>query len=423
MTWKLIGLGFGFFVCTMQTPAYALQTLDTFLQGATKNNYDNQRAVLAMERSLQDTKVALGRILPSLTATATYTRNEPEVRLMQFGLDLVLTQQNQLDAVFNVNVPLLDTAGIMRVLAGKNSEQAAALRQKDILLAVQKAVARAYYQLTGVESLVRANKEALAAAEANLQTVRTRFGVGTVLRLAVNRAEAEVERVRREQADALYSLAVTRRQLETLTGVMPQEGAEEIQDGLQSESDVSDWEQKAGQVPSVRASQWDLAAAQRQVQAAKLALLPTLSLTGGGRCTNATGFVNQYCTGSVAISLGGRWDFSTGFTISTSEIATKTAQVNANDTARQARDQIHNAWQLVQSSIAKSHAARAQEKAAKQAAEDAQIQYQGNTATEVEVIQAIRDWRAASAARIQADADVRYARALLRLSAGELLSS
>src|SRR5262249_45320632 len=82
------------------------------------------------------------------------------------------------------------------------------------------------------------------------------------------------------------------------------------------------------------------------------------------------------------------------------------------------RDQIHEDWQRVHAGIAKSRAARAQSEAAALASQYASERYSSGAGTQLDVIQAQRDAYGAEVARIQADADLEFARALLRLDAG-----
>jgi len=76
----------------------------------------------------------------------------------------------------------------------------------------------------------------------------------------------------------------------------------------------------------------------------------------------------------------------------------------------------------VRAGIAKSRSARAQTLAANRAFEQARQKYSEGSATQLEVVQAQRDAFGAELTRIQSDADLAYARALLRLDAGHPLA-
>ena len=76
------------------------------------------------------------------------------------------------------------------------------------------------------------------------------------------------------------------------------------------------------------------------------------------------------------------------------------------------------AFKRVEASIAKSRAARDQERSAKRAAELASDRYGAGVATQLDVTEAQRDAFSAAAARIQADSDLAFYRAALRIAAG-----
>jgi outer membrane protein TolC len=84
-----------------------------------------------------------------------------------------------------------------------------------------------------------------------------------------------------------------------------------------------------------------------------------------------------------------------------------------------ARDAVHEAWQRVRSGIVAGKATRAQAAAAKIALDAARERYAAGSSTQLDLIQAQRDWSSSEAARIQADANLRLARIQLRLAAGE----
>src|SRR5690606_22414485 len=98
-------------------------------------------------------------------------------------------------------------------------------------------------------------------------------------------------------------------------------------------------------------------------------------------------------------------------------------QVRTAKTRRDMEDQIFTAHQQIQTGIAKSTAARAQAAATKKAADLALERYQAGAATQLDVTQAQRDAFAANVSQIQADADLAYARLLLRINAGQAMGA
>jgi outer membrane protein TolC len=75
----------------------------------------------------------------------------------------------------------------------------------------------------------------------------------------------------------------------------------------------------------------------------------------------------------------------------------------------------------VLANIAQSRSARAGRDASVHAAEQARVQYQAGTATQLDLLQAQRDAFRAEVTRIQNDANLLNARAQLRLAAGRSL--
>ena len=84
-----------------------------------------------------------------------------------------------------------------------------------------------------------------------------------------------------------------------------------------------------------------------------------------------------------------------------------------------ARDAVHEAWQRVRSGVVAGKATRAQAAAAKIALDAARERYAAGSSTQLDLIQAQRDWSSSEAARLQADANLGLARIQLRLAAGE----
>ncbi len=84
---------------------------------------------------------------------------------------------------------------------------------------------------------------------------------------------------------------------------------------------------------------------------------------------------------------------------------------------RGAQDAIYRAWYQVRTGIEKVRASRAQLKAATLAQDLAGERYEHGVATQLEVVQAQRDRFFAAVSAVQADAELRYSRALLRLAA------
>ena len=90
------------------------------------------------------------------------------------------------------------------------------------------------------------------------------------------------------------------------------------------------------------------------------------------------------------------------------------------DQARQAaEDAVFRDWQQIRADIESAQSSRAQVAATKLAASLAEDRYESGVATQLDVLQARQDAFSADVARIQADADLAYARVALRLDAAQ----
>jgi outer membrane protein TolC len=125
----------------------------------------------------------------------------------------------------------------------------------------------------------------------------------------------------------------------------------------------------------------------------------------------------------LQLTLAWRFDYGLLATRDAQSAALDAQLVRVERTERAAQDATYEAYRRIEAGIAKSRAARVQEQAAGRAAELSQARYEAGVATQLDVTQAQRDAFLASAARIQSDSDLAYARASLRLAVGASLTS
>jgi outer membrane protein TolC len=403
--------------------AFALQPLATFVEGAKSANLDNAASKATALQRAEEADQAWAKLGPTLTARASYTRNQYEsvVTLPPLGgaagKTATITPYNQLDATFTIDLPLVDLGSWSKIGAAKSTLDAADARVLASQDEVKKVVAQTYARVVGGEALVVSAQKERDVAEENLKIVQTKKGAGTASDLDVERAIAEVARTKQDMADALYTVATARNALHSLTGVVPTDGAPVLDDDLHEEAPLAIFLQGAEGIPSVKAASADATAAKKSAEAAYDALLPTIGATATERFTNATGFgTSPVWSAGVYVQI--KLDLFTYDGAKASSAAAETAKVQEAKARLDAHDAAFDAWHLVSSSIAKSAAARAQSKASAHAAVLAGDRYAVGTGTQLDVIQADRDAFTAEVARIQADADLAYARALLRIVSG-----
>ena len=415
---KLLGVFAGVLVLSTARPALALQPLPTFLASGKTANLDNKVAAATAAQRTFEADQAWDRLLPTLSMRAAYTRNQYEAIVRLPTGTATITPKNQLDATFTVDVPLVDLGAWSRIGAAKATAEAAKARLLVSEDSIQKTVAQTYTRIVAAEALVDAAKRSIAAAEANLDVVKLRKGAGTASDLDVERASAEVSRAEQNLADATYTRITARQALASLSGVVPTDGAPPLDDDLHAEPALEAWlGSTLAALPTVKSASLDAVAAKKNESAAWDALLPVVSATATERFTNAVGFgTSPYWAAGVVATW--KLDFGTYDGAKAYAAATETALLREAQTKITAHDDIFDAWHQVKAQIAKSTAARAEMKASAHAAELAHDRYGIGTGTQLEVLQAERDAFSGEVARIQADADLIYARALLRIVSG-----
>jgi outer membrane protein TolC len=404
-------------------PAHALQPLTSFVEAARTHNVDNAEAVAGLEGQKAQADLALGRALPGLGARGVYTRNEIQV---PFGpipgiidTQVFIQRYNQLDAFLTVNVPLVDLASFQRIGAAQKGTDSAEQQVQATSLQVSAAVAQDYYQLVASQAVVEASLRALDVAQSSLRLAQTRFEAGKGAALDVDLARAEVERQTQLLSAARLNVALAARALESATGVTPDLSAPApLDDDLHTEATLDTFQRPDEALPAVAAAAIARASSEQQATAARYSLIPSLSGSFLEHGTNASSFIGQAWSYSAIATLNWQLDFTSFATIHAQDAAAAAARAREERTRLQIRDAIHRSWATVDTAIAQSRSARAQQQASTHASQLALARYEAGAATQLELLQAQRDALSADVARIQADANLANSRLQLRLASG-----
>lgn len=410
---------------SLSAPVWALQPLEEFLGGARKQSFAAQEQRVVERARAADEAVAFGKLLPAVTARGTYSYNQYEAKVTVpggGGASIVITPHNQFDATFGVEVPLIDLANRARHDQAQLTFEAAQLQTELLGLDLDKSVSRLYSALIGASALVNAADQSLALAQKNFEVVSTRVDLGAGTELDRARAQANLERAKQDRAEAELNRTLFTRQLATLTGIEPTAVVEFSEDTLQPEAPLGQW-LGVKDTPADRVSAKLTEASAASQRASNYALLPTLSATGQERFTNATGFAGKVASYQVQGILSWRLDYGTYKTREAASANLELQRVRTAKSRRDMEDQIFEAYQRIQSGIVKSTSARAQFAAARKAADLALERYQAGAATQLDVTQSQRDAFIASVTQVQADADLAYARLLLRINSGQSVSA
>ncbi|MDB5216719.1 MAG: outer rane efflux protein [Myxococcaceae bacterium] len=405
---------------TVASPAYALQPLEAFIASSKQNNPDNKEASAIERQRDAQRDVATAAYLPSFTAQGVYTRNQYEAAFaLPGGPTFVITPLNGLDAYFTLTVPIVNVGAWEQRRAATANKEAAAATRANTQVTVESNVTQAYYQLLGSEAVLFAAKKSLEAADGNLRIVRDRKELGTASELDLQRATADLARAQQNVATGDQGVINARRSLESVARLTPEPATRENyrEDDLRDEPPLNAWlGRPSDDLVAVRPALLAVDAAEKTRSATRAAWLPTISATGQEHVTNAGGFTGNTMIYTLQATANWRLDFSLGPNVAAQTAAVSAAEAREDKARRAAEDAIYQAWYEVRAEIEKARGARAELKAAALAQDLARDRYQAGVATQLEVVQAQRDYFSAGVSQAQADFNLQFARAQLRLA-------
>jgi outer membrane protein TolC len=411
-------------------PALALQPVSEFLVHAKTWNTRNRAAHATTAQRDAEVVIATGALLPNFSATGIYTRNQYEVDTSSLFPasavppaitipNTVIQPQDQFDANMILNIPLINIANWDRKAAAEATLAGAQADEVNSELTVEKSVLRDYYTLLGDEAVLLSAVKNLEVAQHNVKLARDRKAGGTGSELDVQRAVADQAKAEQNVTAARLGVTNTQRDLYSLSGLVAEPASDFPEDDLHEEEPLPNWMGTTNSVPSVKSAEASRAAAEHGAHAVKNSLLPTLSATGEEKFTNATAFIGGH-TAIYLLQLTANWKLDTTLFAQNraQNAAVAAARANEEGVRLAAEDAVFRDWQQIRADIDSARSARAQVASAQLAASLAQDRYESGVATQLDVLTARQDAFAADVARIQADADLAYARLALRLDAG-----
>ncbi|WP_428265672.1 TolC family protein [Haliangium sp.] len=404
--------------------AQALPSLDRYLRAGAAHNLDVRQRREQARQLAADRAVARARLLPRLTATATYTRNSAETVVPVMDDDgtsalATITPRDQVDAGVGLSVPVFDLSTWSRSRAATYAAEAGALAAEGNGFDVAALVVQAYYQYIAASAQEASARRAATVAGEHRVVVAANLAAGRASELDLERAGAEVARAHQHVADAALARANAARSLRTLTGLDADGSAPALPSGLDPEGPLEGWLGRVHALPDVRAEEAEARAAEARAQAALMEYLPTVTATATVRTTNAAGFGDDT---TWAAGVTAQWSLDAAVLGQTrsSRASAEVARLRAARTRRDQGDRIEDAWNQVEALRAKSAAAEAERQAGARAAVVTRGRYRAGLATQLELIQTERDAFTAEMSHIQALADLAAARALLRVYAGRM---
>jgi outer membrane protein TolC len=428
MTRQLRGcLSISIAAAVLATPsaALALQPLEAFIQSSRQHSPDNDeaRANLAQQKAQAD--VALGRVLPGISARGNYLRNQYQ-STVSVPIDpaappqtITITPYDQLFGAASVNVTLVDLASFVRISAARSGAEASAKQAEATGLQVEAVVVQDYFQILANLSLVVSSQRALDVARESLKLTQAQLDAGRATMLDLDRAKAEVERQVQLLESSRLQVSLSARALESASGLSPESlEAVAFEDDLHPEPGLDSFSPPDAALPSVAAAMKNTEAAEKQATAQRLTLLPSITGSFTENATNTAGFLGRNYYWQTGLGFTWQLDLTNFANIRSQDAAADAARAREQRARLFSRDAIHRYWNTVQADLATSKSARAQVKASENAARLARDRYEVGAATQLDLLQAQRDAYSADVARIQSDADLANARAQLRLAAG-----
>jgi outer membrane protein TolC len=419
-------------LCLHTGRASALQPVAEFLEHARTWNPQNRAAHATTAQRDAEVSVSMGNLLPNLQAQGTYTRNQYEVTtaalIPSTGTTLpftipntVIQPLNQLDANITLTVPILHIGDWDRRDVAKATLTGAQASEANADLQVRKNVLRDYFTLLGDEAVLLSATKNAEVAQHNLQLARDRKESGTGSELDVQRSLADQAKAAQSVTAAVLAVTNTRHDLYSLSGLVPEPASAFPEDDLHDEPGLEQFTGKTSELPSVQSAAANRMTAEEQVKAAKGAWLPSVDGRAEERFTNATAFIGGH-SAVYLLQLEATWKLDTTLSplVRAQNAAAAAARASEDEARKDAEDAVFRDWQQVHADIESARSARVQVTSALLAASLAQDRYENGVATQLDVLQARQDAFSADVSRIQADADLAYARLALRLDAGLL---
>ena len=405
---------------TATTPVATLPSLEHCLDAASAMSFETRSARATAAQRGAESDQTVWQLLPRLSLRAGYTRNEPEVKIdIPVGngefKTAVITPHDQLDGTLQLDIPLVDVGGWIRVAQAGDLAEASQFRTDAAVATVQKSVARSWFALVAAHALKATAERSLTASEGSRDVVSRRLEAGLSTEVDVLRATAEVERSRQVLVGADVQIKSAARQLSTLTGE-DIGGVPSLQeDDLHDEAPIDD--ATLTSLPAIMAARAERDAQGKAVLSSWTTLAPTINATATDRLTNAAGFGENNSL-ALGVALSWKLDGASVQVARAQMAASDGAAIREAQTVQAAHDELHDAWDRVQGELARAKAARAQQHAAAKAAVITRQRLEVGTATVLDSVIADRDAFAADVGRIEADVNVKLSRVLLRLAAG-----
>jgi outer membrane protein TolC len=373
---------------------------------ALRSNPRTRQAWLAARAAAAGVGIERADLLPQLSANYALTRTRP----VSATTGAVSPWQTRFGPSISLNYILYDF-GLRadQIEAAEYRLIAANLNHNRVLQDVVLQVEQAYYQLLGIEALVRTNELSLTNTQTALEAVQKRRESGLATIADVYRVETQVAQARLNLTRSQGDLEKAKGQLATAVGI-PVDSRLSIQT-LADEPQVREMtEAMATLLERAKSTRPDLVAAEAQARAARASAsavakagLPSIEIVGSGAHTSFHDDRPSASGYSLGVNL--RIPLFTGFrdTYSRRQAEAQAAQAEAarDSLYRQAELEVWQAYYDLRTAATGIASTEAQVKSAEQTAQATLARYKAGFGSILDLITAQQDESNARVQRIQ----------------------
>lgn len=405
-------------------------TLPELTEFALRNNPRTRQAWFAARAAAASVGVVIGDDLPQISGSIAFARLRP----VSGTTGAIAPWYSRYGPSISFSYVLYDFgAGDDKLEAAEYRLLAANLAQNRVLQEVMFQVEQAYYQLIGVEALVRVNEQTLKNVETALDAARRRRESGLATVADVYRAETQVAQAQLTLTRSRGEFEKARGQLATVVGlpinnsirVQTLSAPPQIQQVMGSINDYLD---------RVKSTRPDLVAAEAQARAARAtanaaskAGLPSIEISGSSTLSEYS--PDRPSTRAQTLTLNMRIPIFSGFKdtylVRQAEAQAAQAEVARDSLFRQTQLEVWQSYYDLQAVTGSISSTEAQVKSAEQTAQATLARYHAGFGTILDLITAQQDETNARTQRIQSYLDwyTVLARLHLSLGAGNLIST
>ena len=378
--------------------------------------------------------VAESQWLPTLTGTASETRNEGTVRILSGSTSPGATAraaQRTTDAALNLSWLLYDFGGRgARIDSARRLLDAAAASADSAAQQVVLGAVQAYYGVVAADAALAASASAEAAAARSLEVARGRRDAGVATRADVLQAETAHDQAVLARVQAAGLLAGARGTLAVTLGAPADQPLALAPASVPTEVPVLQARiadllaEAARQRPDLAAAEAQRDSAAADVAAARASGRPSISVGASHNYSDTSGFPSQnYNSIGVNVTVPLFTGFDTTYHVRQAEAALAARDANAEQVRLQVSLDVWNAYAALDSA---GQQLRATDALLASAGENEQValgRYQAGVGTIVDVLTAQSAAAGARQQRIAAERGWQVARAQLALSLGRLSSA